>query len=83
MSEGRFLFFPLPAASALGDEVIHSGRAHFARAECDERRRLRMTHTMQPMGIPTAPTGGVASRAFALRGDNGMAGRAFSKGEDS
>ena len=42
-----------------------------------------MTHTMQPMGIPTAPTGGFASRAFALRGDNGIAGRAFSKGEDS
>ena len=41
-----------------------------------------MTHTMQPMGIPTAPTGGVASRAFALRG-NGIEGRAFPKGEDS
>ena len=42
-----------------------------------------MTHTMQPMGIPSAPTGGVASRAFALRGDNGIAGRALPKGADS
>lgn len=37
----------------------------------------------QPMGIPSAVTGGVASRAFALRGGNGIEGRAFPKGEDS
>jgi hypothetical protein len=42
-----------------------------------------MTHTVQPMGIPSAPTGGVASRAFALRGGNGTEGRAFLKGADS
>jgi hypothetical protein len=42
-----------------------------------------MTHTMQPMGITSAQTGGVASRAFALRGDDGIEGRAFSRGADS
>ena len=83
MSEGRILFFPLPPASALGDEVIALCRAHFACAGRDERRRDRMTHTMQPMGIPSAPTGGVASRVFALRCDNGIAGRALPKGADS
>jgi hypothetical protein len=42
-----------------------------------------MTHTMQPMGTPSAPTGGVASRASALRAGNGIEGRAFSRGADS
>jgi len=42
-----------------------------------------MTHTMKPMGISSAPTGGVASRAFALRGGNGIEGRAFSREAES
>ena len=42
-----------------------------------------MTHTMQTMGISFAPTGVVALRVLALRGGNGIEGRAFSKGADS
>ena len=42
-----------------------------------------MTHTTQPMGIPSAMAGGGASRAFALRGGNGIEGRAFPRGADS
>jgi hypothetical protein len=53
------------------------------------RRSLEQSDAMQPMGISSAPTGSVASRAFALRfdcaalGGNGIEGRAISKGEDS
>jgi hypothetical protein len=44
-----------------------------------------MTQTMQPKGIPSAPSGSVASRAFALRNAGGkqIARRASCKGEDS
>ena len=42
-----------------------------------------MTHTMKPMGTPSALTGGVASRAFALRSGNGSGSRAFPKGAGS
>jgi hypothetical protein len=44
-----------------------------------------MTQRMQPKGIPSAPTGSVASRAFALRnaGGNQIERRAPCEGGDS
>ncbi len=44
-----------------------------------------MTHTMQPKGIPSAPAGSVATRAFALRDADGkqIECRVPCEGEDS
>ena len=52
-------------------------------------RSLECSSAMPLNGIPSAPTGSVAMRAFALRaeracpGSNGIVSRAFPKGEDS